>query len=815
LLSAIATVWCGTVAGCDSDPPGEGTLQVSIVAFNPGDLNIESVALEPTRVEAIWSRTPDGEEERIILAPPPEPQALNLAVSATQQSVLIFASAVPAGFIHELRLITPDGLLRSRALDPDGEILSIPSGRQSGIKAASESGEPFPIRGDSLTHILILLDAGAKIHPPGCAFDVDTQGCRASPPPRDQPGRESGGGLHVFPDYLLEPSLPARLLSVRPIGGIPPQFAEDQVFVMFQAGTPRARAEELARALGAVVLRQSALDHPWYTYLLPPDSNEDDIAVALRSEFDVRVATPNYSVQFVSQAPPELEPENQLEGFEYDPWWLPQASTFAAWDTLAAARGEEARYGDASPIVAVLDQSPYPYTPDLEENLYLNPGELPEAVSFNRACVDTGTADTLLDVDTDGSGAIDGFDWDVNADGGVTLADFNVEPYRSRINTAMTRLGFGDRAPDQVILMEDIIKPDGFDRDQLTCGLFEDNLDSALDDNTLIDDLAGYSFFSGDNWTYAEPIFTTQTQPAVAEIVQHGTKVAGFVAAAVNDRSPLADVLPLESYVGVAPRSRILQVAFLTPGFDEVIDDSFIDRTADAIAYAVEQEADVISASWTLACAPSKDEVPGALRCSDQAQSAKFERIGLVFDELEVMGLDRVLFVAGGPNEAVDLDRGDVQALPGELPNDYIITVGSSDTGDSLAPDTTFGPTTFDIAAPSHDVTVLNALGRTTDPISGEILPGLEFETNEETDALELVHVRGISFAIPQVAATAALLISLCPELRGDPLAIKEHIISSADCDLDGLSGRIGGGCRLNVDSAVRSVMPENGGACP
>jgi subtilisin family serine protease len=780
---------------CD-DPPATGNLQISIAAFHPGQLQIESILLTPTRLEAIHSETLDGDRRTVVLAT--NLVALSLLVSNEVRPELLGAAAAPVGFIHEIRLVTPDGTVHT-GLDPDGEFLTIPSGSQSGIKAAPVGGLPFPVRENETTHILVLLDAGEKIHAPGCGFDAATGECHAEPPPRGEAGRETPAGRHVFPDYILEPSLPARLLGVS--GPIAPQFAEDQLFVMFESGTPRARADELGAALDAIILRQSALGHPWYTYLLPPGSDERVVASSVQMEPEVRLASPNYSIQALSAPPPELAPENQLPDFVYDPFWLERTGTFDAWDDIAAARGEPARYGDPAPIVAVLDQAPYPYTPDLEENLHLNPGELLASVSTTLSCGRADTSFTLLDTDTNGDGAIDGADWDVNEDGSITLADFNMEPFLGRINEAIAGLA-APRAPDDPFLIEDLIKPDGLDRDAPTCGLFEDGADN--DGNLLVDDLAGFSFYAGDNWTYSDPQIPSRTAPFINELTQHGTKVAGFIAAAVNDVSPFAGVLELESYVGVAPRARLLQVALIAPSFDETIDETFMDRMTDSIDYAVAQGADVISTSWVIACAPDKDGIPELLICDDDERSEKADRFEGMFDELELLGLGSVLFVAAGPNEAVDIDRGDVQAFPAELDRDYIIRVTSSTDGDDLAPDTAFGDGTFEIAAPGEGVIVLSALGRR----DGE--PGLLLG-----DDGTLSQHRGISFAVPQVAGAAALMLSICPALRGDPVALKNRIVDGADCGLDGLAGRVEGACRLNVANAVRAVMPEYGGTCP
>ena len=787
------------------NPPAVGHIEISLAAFNPGDLQVSTIRFAPVRLEAVWSETLDGEQQVLELATDLEP--IDVRVRDTIRPVSLGAAPVAAGYVHQIRLITPDGRVTT-LLDPEGGIITVPSGTQSGIKGTPADDEPFTIVSDRITRIEILLNAGEEIRAPGCGFDVERGRCRANPPPRGRPGRETPGGNHVFPAYILHPNLPARLVTMT--GEIPPQFAPDQLFVMFEEGTPSERATDLGDSLGATILRRSRLGRPWITYLLPPTTDEREIARVVQEEPDVLVATPNYSVQALNELPAEFEESNQLPGFVYDPYWLTRIHALDAWDDLAAARGEPLRYGSRGAVVSVLDQSPYPYTPDMEDARRFNPNELPTSVRVTRRCVDMGpgAAIVLLDTDTNMDSVIDGRDWDLNGDGGYTLADFNQPAPRAAINAAMETLHGTMRASDQPILIEDLILPDGIFGTTPRCGLFEDQTDGVLgvgDGNTMPDDLIGWNFHLTDsNWLFADP-FTNNLLPASHEVTLHGTKVEGFIAGAVNDRSVVGSALDLESYVGVAPGVSVLAVAWIDPESDDIIQDTFIDRMTDAIQYSVDQGSPIISASFAVICAPVKAGVPEEFRCDDEFRAEKFAQFGDVFTVLEANGLDRVLYVTGGNNYDVDTDRDDVQVLPGEFGRPYMLRVAGTDRGDEIAPLRTTGPNTHDIGAPSNDLVVLSAVGRT------DTLPGLVFEE----DGTGPSPSGGVSFAIPMVSATAALMISVCPSLGGDPVALRQRILDSADCNLGNLNGRIRNGCRLNTQNAVRSVLPELGGSCP
>jgi subtilisin family serine protease len=134
--------------------------------------------------------------------------------------------------------------------------------------------------------------------------------------------------------------------------------------------------------------------------------------------------------------------------------------------------------------------------------------------------------------------------------------------------------------------------------------------------------------------------------------------------------------------------------------------------------------------------------------------------------------------------------------------------VTASNEMDRLNDSVSFGDETYDLAAPGFHLPLLSALGRTTDPFGNQI-SGLF------TEGGELVKGTGTSVAAPQVAGAAAMLMSACPALQGNPVRVRQILIDHADCGLPGLPGRLRGACRRNIRRAVQAVLPERGGSCP
>jgi uncharacterized repeat protein (TIGR02543 family) len=132
------------------------------------------------------------------------------------------------------------------------------------------------------------------------------------------------------------------------------------------------------------------------------------------------------------------------------------------------------------------------------------------------------------------------------------------------------------------------------------------------------------------------------------------------------------------------------------------------------------------------------------------------------------------LFVHCAGNDGGNLDSGYTEISDYRyIDKDNVIVVGASDQNDNLADFSNYGATSVDLFAPGVNIL-------TTTANSG------------------YVYVDGTSFATPMVAGTAALILSLYPDM---PTAvIKQAILDGVDNGFDGLC--VTGG-RLNVYNAL------------
>jgi subtilisin family serine protease len=214
----------------------------------------------------------------------------------------------------------------------------------------------------------------------------------------------------------------------------------------------------------------------------------------------------------------------------------------------------------------------------------------------------------------------------------------------------------------------------------------------------------------------------------------HGTYVAAQIAATVNNGLAGASV---------APRATILPLRVLgTSG------QGFFSDVADAIDFAVNQGARVINLS--LGGSQGAEFLQAAIRRAHQAG---------------------VVIVAAAGNEAEEPDFGGDVAFPARYPE--VIAVGSSAFDDTRADYSNHGPG-LDLMAPAgEDPSVLVGQGRRDaavstsfvhDPVSGETIYASFFGT-------------GTSFAAPQAAGVAALLVALGVR---DPAAIRLLLIETA-----------------------------------
>ncbi len=262
------------------------------------------------------------------------------------------------------------------------------------------------------------------------------------------------------------------------------------------------------------------------------------------------------------------------------------------------------------------------------------------------------------------------------------------------------------------------------------------------DGNGYIDDVYGWDFIAAQNAT-AHP----GGQPGDNEPLDdngHGTHCAGTIAAIKDNNLGV---------VGVAPNVRVMALK----AFDDQGQSSGVD-TFRAIRYGMEKKAQVLSNSW-------------GTRANTR----------LIESAVKKANEQGVVFVAAAGNAGKNTDRSPVYPANYDVPN--IISVGASDNNDRPAVFSNFGESSVDVFAPGVNIlsTIPTTLARRPYGVAS-----------------------GTSMATPHVAGVVALLLSADGNLRGQPAAVKDRLIRSAE-QSPGLIGKSVGG-RVN---AVRALKGE------
>jgi hypothetical protein len=148
---------------------------------------------------------------------------------------------------------------------------------------------------------------------------------------------------------------------------------------------------------------------------------------------------------------------------------------------------------------------------------------------------------------------------------------------------------------------------------------------------------------------------------------------------------------------------------------------------------------------------------------------------GPLADAIDYAEQAGILVVTAAGNGGADIDG--LSFVPADLPNPNLAAVAATDWDENLWADSNYGAETVDLAAPGAAIvtTTLEDLGT--------------YRT-----------VTGTSFAAPHVAATAALLLSIDPEM-GPPQLI-DHM-GRYGTRLAALEGRTVHGTRIQSDRAV------------
>jgi len=214
----------------------------------------------------------------------------------------------------------------------------------------------------------------------------------------------------------------------------------------------------------------------------------------------------------------------------------------------------------------------------------------------------------------------------------------------------------------------------------------------------------------------------------------HGVAVSGIAAARKGNGIGSA---------GVAPRATIMP---LVAGYGRSVDMSAAVR---AIYYAADHGATVINASW-----------------GTNGDDAFTRR--MLTDAIRYAGSKGVLVVAAAGNDSRDRDQ--VVSLPASIDDPNLITVGSSNSADTMSPFTAWGARSVDLFAPGSWVPVTRSGGYDW--------------------------INGTSFSSPIVASAVALYRTARPDLTSQQ--VKEQLLADAT-RLPAFAGKSVTGGRLDL----------------
>ncbi|MHC4278801.1 MAG: S8 family serine peptidase [Planctomycetota bacterium] len=248
--------------------------------------------------------------------------------------------------------------------------------------------------------------------------------------------------------------------------------------------------------------------------------------------------------------------------------------------------------------------------------------------------------------------------------------------------------------------------------------------------NGFIDDVYGYDFFNKDS----EPIDDNG----------HGTHCAGIIAANSDNGLDIA---------GTSPSAKIMAVKFLNDDGGGMVADA-----AEAIYYAVENGADILSNSW-----------------------GSFFSLSLVEEACKYAYSQGVVVVAAAGNEYSDWPR-----YPAYYPE--VISVAATDSDDQKAPFTTFGDW-VDLSAPGVDILSLRAEKTSLGTVYNEFLTVLS----------------GTSMSCPYVSGVCSLLFSV------DSNASVEKIRQVLKGSTDPIAPGISDAGRLNANRALLWMQGPKG----
>ncbi|HUU03901.1 MAG TPA: S8 family serine peptidase [Myxococcota bacterium] len=256
--------------------------------------------------------------------------------------------------------------------------------------------------------------------------------------------------------------------------------------------------------------------------------------------------------------------------------------------------------------------------------------------------------------------------------------------------------------------------------------------DNGVDDdnNGFVDDVRGWDFENEIN----DPM----------DDYGHGTHCSGIIGASGNNAMGVAGV---NWRVTIMPLRIIGQQDY----------DTYCIDAAEAVHYAVDNGADLMSCSWWTV----------------QTYSQTLEDAVVYADQHDVF------LVAAAGNDTHNDDDPGYNHWPSEWPYDNIIAVAATDHNDNIAYFSNFGPTTVDVGAPGED-------------ILSTVWPDHGYELKS-----------GTSMAAPHVSGVVALMLSIRPDLTKQE--VRQFLFSTVD-PIPDLEGQTVTGGRVNAFRVLQAI---------
>ncbi|HKJ81154.1 MAG TPA: S8 family serine peptidase, partial [Ignavibacteriaceae bacterium] len=303
----------------------------------------------------------------------------------------------------------------------------------------------------------------------------------------------------------------------------------------------------------------------------------------------------------------------------------------------------------------------------------------------------------------------------------------------------------------------------------------------------------------------------TRNNPSPTGDMDHGTACAGIIGATQNNNQGIS---------GIAPNCKIMPIRIFNSNGSGI-------SSADialAIDYARRHGADILSNSWGYGLgATDPNLIPAIVTAIQNATSYGRGGKGCV-----------VVFSASNSADHNQEENGEIR-FPANVNISGVLTVGASERYDHQA---NYSPTgnpssqenqIIDVVAPSHKAYSSQITGETFEVYSLDIVDTPGYNSVKSTDSYGgmlptvgsilpnsgtnylsyTARMGGTSAACPQVAATAALILSINPNLTQQE--VFNIITSSADkvggyTYTNNKSNELGYG-RININSAVAQAV--------